>query len=192
MANETISTKVTTGKIRLSYFHGWEPVAPKGSTEKKYSTSALIDKDDKLTLGRINKVVDALKEQAKEKYGGKLPKGFKLPLKDGDQDKDDNDENYEGKFFLTATNKNPPGIVSLEKDASGKYKEITDQSEVYSGCHARISLNFFLYDNVGKGIGVSLLNIQKISDGEPFANRSKPDDDFAEEFELGDEDDFMS
>ncbi len=183
-------TKVTTGKVRLSYASVWHPTAVEEGGEKQYSSALLISKDDTLTLGRIQKAVDHLTAEAKKKYGGKLPPKFKLPLRDGDDEKPD-DDNYGGMMFLNAKSKNRPGIVGLEKDTKGDYKPITDEDEVYSGCFARVSLNLYLYDTKGnKGIGVGLNNIQKVKDGDPLAGKSRPEDDFAEEFEDG-EDDFL-
>ena len=65
---------------------------------------------------------------------------------------------------------------------------ILDSSELYSGCYARVSLNFFPYTNAGnKGVGVGLNNIQKLDDGEPLGGaRARPEDDF------GTGDDFLN
>ena len=56
---------------------------------------------------------------------------------------------------------------------------IIEQEEVYSGCYVRASLIFFPYDTQGgKGVSCILGNIQKVKDGEPFAQISRPEDDF--------------
>ena len=45
---------VTTGKVRLSYCHVWEPQAPlNGQGEAKYSVTILIPKTDTATLNAI-------------------------------------------------------------------------------------------------------------------------------------------
>lgn len=174
-------TKVVTGKVRLSYFSGWEPTSVEEGGEKKYSTAVLIDKSDKTTLGKIEKIVEHLKAEAKKKWG-KLPIKFKTPLRDGDAEKAD-DDNYAGKFFLNATSKTKPGIVDKACN------EITDKEEVYSGAYARVSMNLYLFDKNGnRGIACGLNNIQKLADGEALAGRSKPEDDFVEEYEPEDDD----
>lgn len=188
---EKSPTKVTTGKVRLSYFSGWKPTSVEEGGEKKYSTAVLIDKNDTLTLGRIEKAVEHLCEEVKRKNKGKLPPKFKLPLRDGDEERPD-DENYAGMMFLNVSSKNPPGIVSMEKDAAGNFKPITDEDEVYSGCYARVSMNFYEFDAKGnKGIAAGLNNIQKLKDGPKLAGGSKPEEDFDEEFELDEEDDMF-
>lgn len=179
----TTPTKVLTKKVRLSYFSGWEPTSVEEGGEKKYSTAILIPKTDTVTLDRINAAEEHLKNEYKAKNNGKLPAKFKTPLRDGDEERPD-DEAYAGHYFLNASSKNKPGIVDLN------LKEITDQAEVYSGCYARVSLNFYLFDKSGnRGIAAGLNNIQKVKDGEPLAGRSRAEDDFgAEDIELDDDD----
>lgn len=67
---------------------------------------------------------------------------------------------------------------------------ILDQSEVYSGCYGRISVNFYGFSSNGnKGIAAGLGNIQKLRDGESLGGRTNAADDFdavaAEEDFLG-------
>lgn len=187
---EKSPSRMTTGLVRLSYFNGWKPTSVEEGGDKKYNTALLIPKSDKATLGKIEAAVNYLKEEAKKKYNGKLPPKFKTPLRDGDEEKAD-DDNYAEMYFLNCSSKNKPKIVGMERDTAGNLKEITEESEVYSGAYARVSLNFFLFDTKGnKGIGVGLNNIQKVKDGEPLSGGSSAEDDFSEEFEVDDDDDF--
>ena len=56
---------------------------------------------------------------------------------------------------------------------------ILDRSEVYSGCYARVSLNFYAFNSNGnKGIACGLGNIQKIRDGESLGGKTTAADDF--------------
>lgn len=58
-------------------------------------------------------------------------------------------------------------------------KPILDRSEVYSGCYARVSLNFYAFNSNGnKGIACGLGNIQKIRDGESLGGKTTAADDF--------------
>lgn len=190
-----IDTKMVTGKVRLSYANIWEPKA-NDQGQLKYSCALLIPKSDKETLRKVKTIVDALKAEAATQNKGKLPSNFKLPLHDGDEDKPD-DENYAGHFYLNAYANNKPGIAKpIGKGADGKtkFEEITDTTEVYSGCYARVSLNFYLYDNKSKGIGVGLNNIVKVQDGESLSGKASVNEDFAEEEfdDLGDDEDFLN
>lgn len=173
MKNNTNRTKVITGvNTRLSYFHGWEPVSVNGSAEK-YSVSVLIPKDDRETINAVNAAIDAAIEEGIAKFGGKKPNkaAIKIPLRDGDVERDD--EAYKGHYFINANSKTPPQIVDKN------VKPIIDRGEVYSGCFARVSLNFFAFNSNGnKGVACGLGNIQKIKDGEPLGGKSSAADDF--------------
>lgn len=166
-------TKVITGKnTRLSYFNGWEPKSINGGPER-YSVSILIPKDDKDTLDQIEKAIDAAIEEGIGKFGGKKPNktSIKLPLRDGDTERDD--EAYKGHYFINANSVTPPQIVDKA------VKPILDRSEVYSGCYARVSINFYAFNSNGnKGIACGLGNIQKIRDGEMLGARTNAADDF--------------
>ena len=182
MANIS-KTKVITGKnTRLSYFHGWEPTSINGGPER-YSVSVLIPKDDKETVKAINDAIDAAIEEGIAKFGGKKPNkaAIKLPLRDGDTERED--EAYAGHWFINANSKTAPQIVDKA------VKPILDRDEVYSGCYARVSLNFYAFNSNGnKGIACGLGNIQKIRDGESLGGRSSATDDFS----IEEDDDFLS
>ena len=184
MANQKNSkTKVITGvNTRLSYFHGWEPVSINGGKER-YSVSVLIPKSDAETIKAIEMAVDAAIEEGIAKFGGKKPNkaAIKLPLRDGDIERDD--EAYKGHYFVNANSITAPQIVDKA------VKPILDRDEVYSGCYARVSLNFYAFNSNGnKGVACGLGNIQKIKDGEPLGNRSSASDDFTSL----DDDDFLA
>lgn len=176
-------TKVITGKnTRLSYFHGWEPTSINGGPER-YSVSVLIPKDDKERVKAINDAIDAAIEEGIAKFGGKKPNkaAIKLPLRDGDTERED--EAYAGHWFINANSKTAPQIVDKA------VKPILDRDEVYSGCYARVSLNFYAFNSNGnKGIACGLGNIQKIRDGESLGGRSSATDDFS----IEEDDDFLS
>lgn len=176
--NQSANTKLTTGVVRLSYAHVWEPSAIQEGQEKKYSCSIIISKDDKATLAKIEAATTAATQLGiSGKFGGKKPAKLKLPLRDGDEERPE-DEAYANCFFLNASSKTKPGIVDKNVNP------ILDQEEVYSGCYARVSLNFYPFDTNGnKGVAVGLGNIQKVKDGEALGGRSNPEEDFAEVIE---------
>jgi hypothetical protein len=191
MSTESLNTKVITGLVRLSYANLFTPTSIDEKGDKKYNTAILIPKSDKVTLDKLNTVVKALTEQVKAKNNGKLPPKFKTPLRDGDDEKPD-DPAYADHFFLNASSKSKPGIVSRIKDEKGKPIEITDEEEVYSGCYCFVSLNLFTFDTAGnKGIGCGLNNVMKVKDGERFSGRADAAEDFADVTIEEDEDGFL-
>ena len=180
---EKTPTKVITGIVRLSYANVWEPKSINGSAEK-YSVSLIIPKSDTKTIKAINASIDAAIEEGKGKFGGKAPNkaALKLPLRDGDIDRPD-DEAYADCYFVNANSNTAPQIV--DKQVS----PILDRSEVYSGVYARVSVNFYAFNSNGnKGVACGLGNIQKIRDGEPLGGRTNAADDFSTDAD----DDFLS
>lgn len=179
----TNPTKVITGIVRLSYANVWEPKSINGGTEK-YSVSLIIPKSDTKTLNAINEAVDAAIEEGKGKFGGKIPNkaALKLPLRDGDIDRPD-DEAYVDSYFINANSITPPQVVDKNVNP------VLDRSEVYSGVYGRVSVSFYAFNSNGnKGIACGLGNVQKIRDGEPLGGRTNA----AEEFSTDVDDDFLS
>lgn len=164
---------------RISFANIWEPKSINGS-EEKYSVSCVVPKSDKATLMKIHKAVEAAKEDGKtRKWNGKIPANLKLPLRDGDIDRAD-DENYEDCMFVNATSKDAPQIVDR------RVQPISEPMMVYSGCYCNVSVNFYPFNaNGNKGVAAGLSNIQFIRDGERLSGRASA----ASEFDAMDEED---
>ena len=181
--NRVNPTKVVTGVVRLSYANVWEPKSINGGAEK-YSVSLIIPKADTKTLGAIQKAIDAAIEEGRGKFGGKVPSKatLKLPLRDGDVDRPD-DEAYTNCYFINANSSSAPEIVDK------LLNPILNRSEVYSGVYARASINFYAFNSNGnRGIACGLGNIQKVRDGEPLGGKTSAADDFTSDY---DGDDFL-
>jgi hypothetical protein len=181
--NRVNPTKVVTGVVRLSYANVWEPKSINGGAEK-YSVSLIIPKADTKTLGAIQKAIDSAIEEGRGKFGGKVPSKatLKLPLRDGDVDRPD-DEAYTNCYFINANSSSAPEIVDKSLNP------ILNRSEVYSGVYARASINFYAFNSNGnRGIACGLGNIQKVRDGEPLGGKTSAADDFTSDY---DGDDFL-
>ena len=157
---------------RFSFLHCWEPDSVNGS-EPKYSISAIIPKSDTKTINRIKAAIEVAKQESISKWGGKIPPNLKLPLRDGDIDRPD-DEAYANSYFLNANSRVKPQIVDND------VQFILDPAEVYSGCYGNITVTFFGYNSNGnRGIAAGLGNIQKTGDGESLGGgRVSAADDF--------------
>ena len=161
---------VTTGKVRLSFCHLWEPYAQNPEDEPKYSVTILIPKTDTATLNAIYAEMAAAEQQGVvSKWKGVKPPVVKIPLYDGDGVRPSGEPfgpECNGCMVMTTSSKTQPSIVDMQ------VQPILDRGEVYSGCYARVSLNFYPYANSGnKGIGCGLNAVQKLEDGEPLAGR---------------------
>jgi hypothetical protein len=173
-----MSTKVITGKVRFSYAHVFEPAAMAEGQDKKYSVSLIIPKSDKKTIEKIKAAIAQALEEGKAKFGGTIPKNYKNPLRDGDEERED-DENYIGCMFVNANSTNKPGLIDINLDP------ILDKEDFYSGCYGRASVNFYAFSVSGnKGIACGLNNLQKMEDGERLSGGgSSAESDFGDDSE---------
>lgn len=174
-----VGTKVVTGKVRFSYANVFTPKAMEEGGEAKYNVSVLIDKKDSATIARVKAAIEAAIEVGKNKLAdknGRVNKAaLKLPLRDGDIDRADDDA-YAGKLFINASSNRKPGIIDVDK------LEITTPDEFYSGCYGRVSINFYAFNAKGnKGIAAGLQNLQKLEDGERLDGSSSAEEDFADD-----------
>jgi len=178
-------TRATSGKVLLSYVHVFVPTAIEEGQTPKYNVSVIINKKDKETLAKYKAAIKAAEDKAiAEKYKGVKPKKWKTPLRDGDEEKEE-DEAYANSFFIGATSQRKPKIYDRNLEP------ITDEEDLYSGCYARVVINFYAYDVAGnKGIAAGLESIQKIANGEPLSGGGgNPEEDFADSDKYIDDDD---
>lgn len=175
MSENKQTTKVKI-PCRISFANIWEPKSINGSDEK-YSVSCIISKKDTKTISAINAAIEAAKEAGKvKKWGGKIPAGpgFKLPLRDGDIERSE-DEAYAGSFFVNANSKDRPQVVDRH------VQPITDPLDCGSGDYCFVTVNFYPFNaNGNRGIAAGLGNIQKVRDGERLAGRATAASDFDE------------
>ena len=181
--NNRSATKVVI-PCRISFANIWEPKSINGSDEK-YSVSCIIPKSDKATLAKIHKAIEAAKEDGKSrKWGGKIPANLKLPLRDGDVERAD-DEAYVDAMYVNANSKDAPQIVDR------KVQPILDAMECGSGDYCNVSVNFYAFNaNGNRGIAAGLSNIQFWEDGEPLNGRVRAEDEF-DALDAEDDEDFL-
>lgn len=182
MSNHTASTRVVTGKVRLSYVHVDKPYAANANQEAKFSVTLLIPKSDQKTLGKIK----AAQVAARDKFRAKNPT-ISMPDKPKTTLYDGNGDRLSGEPFgpeckdcmvMTVSSKTRPVLVDRDRN------EIMDVTEVYSGCYARVDMDFYGYTNSGnKGVTAGLLGVQKMGDGEPLGGARGSADAFADDYE---------
>ena len=136
MANNTVPTRFTTGKARLTYAFLWtpRPADEENQRAEKFSTSLLIPKTDQQTIQLFNTALQnaIIQGQQKGLWGAALPSNFKVPLRDGDAECAEKGEEYAGHWFLNASSTRRPQIVDINRN------DIWEESDVYSGCYARV------------------------------------------------------
>lgn len=179
MSNPNLpATRVVTGEVRLSFVHLFVPyVNPKNDDPTpKYSTTILIPKSDTATMQRLQAAINAaVTEGVKKGVWSQNPAQPKTPVWDGDGARSSGEAfgpECKGHWVITVSSKQQPQIVDVQGNP------IINQSEVYSGMYARVSINFFAYNNKSKGIGAGLGNVMKLRDGESLAGGRSASDDF--------------
>lgn len=130
---------------------------PKALPEKKAEPAISLEKVRGVLAGKSQAGYSAEVRAIVSKYGAS-----KL-----------SDIDPKGHYFINANSTTAPQIVDRA------VKPILDRGEVYSGCYARVSLNFYAFNSNGnKGIACGLGNIQKIRDGESLGGKTSAADDF--------------
>jgi hypothetical protein len=151
--------------------HLFTPYASQQGGEAKYSTTILLPKTDVATKMRIDAALNAaITEGISSKWNGVRPPMLAIPVYDGEGVRPSDGmpfgEECKGHWVFTASTKQAPEIVDLSM------QRIFNQTEIYSGIYARVSVRFFPYVSNGKkGIGCGLGPVQKIQDGEPLGGR---------------------
>lgn len=161
-------SKVVTGDVRLNYIHVFEPWAAKEDQEKKFSVRLLVPKSDYKTVLLIKKAIEEAKaEGVDSKFQGDLL-NLKFPLRDGDQEDINVYPEYKGMYFFNAKSSSKPIILDEEK------KVMVDKTQLYSGCWAQASINFYPYSTNGnEGVGVGLNALRKRKDDGPLGSRKR-------------------
>ena len=176
-----IPTRVLTCEVRLSYVNLVTPRANNNNpnAEPRYSVTLLIPKTDAAVKANIDASIEAAATDAQAKlWGGVRPPVMPIPIHDGDGVRE-NGTPYgpecKGCWVITASSKNKPQVVH-QSDIN---TELLPQ-DIYSGMYARVTINFFGYNQAGRrGIGCGLGNVMKTRDGEPLAGGASAAADFA-------------
>jgi hypothetical protein len=130
----------------------------------EFSTQVLVPKSDTET---VNALKAAAKEALVAKFGDKVPKNVRNPMRDGDTEtKTDGSplgKEYAGCFYFNTKSNNKPGAV----DANGQ--DLIGASDIVSGDFGRVSLNAYAYSQAGNnGVSYGLNNVMLVSKGEPL------------------------
>jgi hypothetical protein len=170
---DKLNTKYVTPEITCSFPYLFE----KSDYTEKYGLSIPIPSSNE---DEIKKIKVMIANAAENKWGKDARKeigkknGIESPLRDGNEEKPEDDV-YADTIFFSANSSKKPGVVGKD------LKPIMDVDEIYPGCIIRASVNFYAYDFKGKkGVACGLGNVMKVKDGEAIGGKSKPENDFAD------------
>ena len=173
--------KVILQDVRCSYVFAHQERKDGG-----FGVQPLVEKDSALHK-KLIKVVDKV---LVEKFGQdalKKKARYKLPLRDGDDERDG--EEYEGMIFFNANSGKKPGIVNRNNEPA----DIDDIEEYcYSGAYFHVSVNIYPFEakEGGKpGVAVGLNNIMLRKKGDRLDGSVSATSEFADFAEDDFEDD---
>lgn len=176
-ARPDFNTKIITPVFRLSFPNVFEPRWNELANRDQYSIVMLFDKQ---TSSVDLKAMKELAGKIAVHRFGQNPRSLRSPFRDGDTDinqagelRKENNPSIANTIYVNAWSKNKPGVVNNQNVI------ILDHDEIYGGCYCKAQLNCYAYDTAGnRGVSFGLLHIQKIKDGDPFGNRTRPEEAF--------------
>lgn len=158
--------KIKLNNVRLAFPELFEPTQVSGQGAFKYRANFLIPKSRTDLIEEINA---GIKHVIGEKWGNKdIEKIYnsicnnpnRFCLRDGDSKEYDG---YAGNLYLSASNKSRPLVIDRNTSP------LTAQDgRPYSGCYVNATVEFYGYDNNGKGVSASLRGVQFFRDGDAF------------------------
>ena len=165
--------KVVTPPFRVSFPAVFEKRGFEGS-EAKYSLTAVFDpaafgRSEAATFKRMVAIAEAAAQDKFRK--AHTDPSLRNPFRDGTE-KSHLEGFGEGLVFCTLSTKMRPGVIGRDM------QPIMDEADFYAGCYARATITAYPYDNVSKGVGFGLHNVQKLGDGENLTGRMSPEEDF--------------
>lgn len=174
---QNIATKCLTGEVRISFEHLSRPYSNNGG-EPKYSCTILVPKKDTATYNDLKNALNAAYEAGvNDKWKGSRPQLRYPVIYDGDGVRPSGEafgEECKGHWVLTASSKQQPQVVH-----QSNIRVQLAETDIYSGMYARVTVNFFPYENSGnRGVGCGLGNVLKTRDGEPLSGRASAESDF--------------
>ena len=164
-----MTTRVVTGKVRFVYCSVMSARKNEMNGKDEFSTQVLVPKTDTETVAALKA---AAKEALTAKFGDKIPKNVRNPMRDGDTEtKSDGSplgKEYAGHFFFNTKSTNKPGAV----DANGA--DLLGSNDIASGDYGRVSLNAYAYSQAGNnGVSFGLNNVMLVAKGESLGG-AKP------------------
>lgn len=178
----------TTGNIVTPLFRGayiafFEPrgIKDDANSKKKFSVAMLFPAGTNFAL-----LKNAIADVAKDKWGAKADEVLRKQQNSDKRIFKDQGENEapgfeDGCIYLQANNEKKPGLVGRKAGPDGTLIEISDPEAVWSGDYFIATIRPFAWEHPvgGKGVSLSLQNVQLIKKGDRLGGgRVSPSDEF--------------
>lgn len=166
---------VVLQNCRCSFVKILRPESQFEGQNRQYSMTVLLPKSDVVGKQNLDNAIESAKQTGLQtKFGGQMPPALHIPIYDGDGARQSGEQfgpECKGHWVFTvrANEGYPPQVVDQQ------FQPVIDESMIYSGMYAHVAIEPFPYASHGrKGIGLSLIAVQKSADGEPLGATPPP------------------
>lgn len=170
-------TKVIFQDVRGSFVFLTAPRKKEDGSDGSHSIQVLLPKDSP----QVKAAMRATKAALEAKFGAGAwdkRKKYKLPLRDGDEERDG--EEYKGMMFFNCNSNRKPGLVNRNNEPA----DISDIEELcFSGAYFHVSVNFYGFDSKdgGKpGVAAGLSNVMLRKKGDRLDGSVSAQSEFSE------------
>jgi hypothetical protein len=174
-------SEITLPKVRLSFPKVFTAEAFTPGDKPKFSATFLIPKGSALEKKVVAAAIAALDTKfpgkGKTLYASIAGNRNKCGVQDGDAYEYDG---YAGHTAVKASNTIRPTVVGADRSPL-----LESDGKVYAGCYVNAIVEFFGYDNTGKGLSATLKGLQFAGHGDAFTGGGVAS---ADQFEVIDED----
>ena len=165
--------KLKLSNVRLAFPVLFEAKTVNGEGKPAFSASFLMDPADP----QVKALNQAIEQVAKDKWGAKadailkqMRAQDKVALHDGDLKS--NYDGFPGNLYVSARSTTRPLVINNDKSP------LTEQDgKPYAGCYVNAIIEFFGYDNSGKGVSATLKGVQFVRDGDAFSGSAPASED---------------
>lgn len=179
--------------VRVAYPHMFTPEANKYTGKLEYSVRVILEKGDP----QIEKIKAYMTKIYQDKFPGKTAAGkpqYLAKMNAAAENKNTRFLQYdaENEFYYFNTKRragtSEPAPMVLDKDRRKLDAAVPDDTaKIYGGCYCNVLINGYVYEKASTGFSSSLLGLQFVKDGEPFASyKQATTDDFDDLSNTGD------
>ena len=165
--------KIKLNNVRLSFPALFKAEAFKPGDDPRFKGTFLIPEGSALAKEVEKAAIAALEEKFPKKgatiYKQVYGNNNKCNVSDGNLAEYDG---YAGMIAVSAKSKTRPLVIDTDKTPLAE-----DDGKPYAGCYVNAIVDFFGYDNSGKGVSATLKGVQFVRDGDAFSGSAPASED---------------
>ena len=176
--------KIKLNNVRLSFPALFKAEAFKPGDDPRFKATFLIP-EGSAQATEVEKAAIAALEEKFPKKGATIYKQIfgnnnKCNISDGNLAEYDG---YAGMIAVSAKSKTRPLVIDTDKTPLAE-----DDGKPYAGCYVNAIIEFFGYDNSGKGVSATLKGVQFVRDGDAFSGSAPASEDDFDDLSNGADD----